>query len=137
MIVLPADAYSASSSKPSRRTKTRSAYRHALARTIERYPVFGLIHPATGETLSVDTGMRSAFDGEVVPFPTTLATIVEGKVERWLEKYDIAPEVLLTPKVRVAALVAERFPKNSVGTLQSVREEVLGKIFRLEAQLEQ
>lgn len=110
----------------------RGAYRVALARMLETWPVVALVHPAHGDTVSVDVAAGTAFSGEVVPFPTVTATVVETKVERWLDRYGVRPEDLMDSRMQVSRLVNQLMPADALGAVKTAREAMLSRLFRLE-----
>jgi hypothetical protein len=122
-------SYSQSPAQP------RSQYRTGLARLLEAYPVLSLVHPAAGDTVSVDAAAGTAFSGEVVPLPAATATVIESKVERWLEKYGLKPEDLMAPRIQLAKLVGELMPAQPAAMVGRTRETALNRLFSLEAQI--
>ncbi len=114
----------------------RARYRARLARLFEQIPVICLVRPEYGETAPIDTQIADAFAGEVIPFPANIATIVEGKVERWLAKYGIDPETLLGDDVQVAKLATGLFPADAGGCIGNAREKLLNRVFALEHHLD-
>ena len=113
----------------------RAEYRTHLARLIERFAVLCLVHPDQGETMPIDRAASTSFSGDVIPFPAATATIIENKVERWLEKYDLKAEQFLSNKLHIPKLIASLVPSDSDGAVARAREALLGKLFRLENQL--
>jgi hypothetical protein len=75
--------------------------------------------------------------GEPVPFPGASATIIEGKVEGWLEKFDLQPEEVLAGEVRPEHARRRHMPDDVTGVVNTAKEQVLGAILRLDMGLEE
>lgn len=116
--------------------RPRLTYRAHLARMLEEFPVVSVVSPLEGSSLTVDSSAASALGGRFVHFPSVSATLVEGKVERWLDKYDLKPEQMLS-KTQPSELVSSVFPADPIGDMKAAREKMLSKFFRLEENLEE
>jgi hypothetical protein len=130
-IALPPDAGSRASGT-TWDAVNRSAYRVGLARLLEAWPMLALVHPTHGETVSIDVAAGTAFSGEVVPFPTVSATVVEGKVERWLDRYGLKPEELMDSRMQISRLVNRIMPEDPLAQVKAAKEATLSRLFRLE-----
>ena len=75
--------------------------------------------------------------GEPVPFPGVSATIIEGKVESWLDKFALQPEEVLAGEVRPDAASHRHLPEDVPTVVNLAKEQVLGTILRLEMGLEE
>ncbi len=130
LIVLPTE--SQSKTQPNSSAQAAHTYRVSLARLLEGYPVLSLVHPPVGSTADTDAAAAVAFAGEVVPFPSVSVTMVEPKVERWLERYGIRPEEVMDPAVDVSRLVRRVTPVDPAGAVSQAREKVLARVFSTE-----
>lgn len=75
--------------------------------------------------------------GEPVPFPGVSATIIEGKVEGWLEKFGLQPEEVLAGEVRPESASRRHMPEDVPAVVNTAKEQVLGAILRLDMGLEE
>ena len=75
--------------------------------------------------------------GEPVPFPGSSATIIEGKVESWLNKFGLQPEAVLTGEVRPETASRRHLPDDVPAVVNHAKEQVLGALLRLEMGLEE
>lgn len=75
--------------------------------------------------------------GEPVPFPGISATIIEGKVESWLEKFLLQPEEVLAGEVHPDSASSRHLPEDVPGVVNAAKEQVLGAVLRLEMGLEE
>ena len=75
--------------------------------------------------------------GEPVPFPAVSATIIEGKVEGWLEKFALQPEEVLAGEVRPESASRRHLPEDVPAVVNAAKEKVLGAILRLDMGLEE
>jgi hypothetical protein len=75
--------------------------------------------------------------GEPVPFPGVSATIIEGKVEGWLDKFGLQPEEVLAGEIRPETASRRHLPENVPAVANAGKESVLGAILRLEMGLEE
>lgn len=75
--------------------------------------------------------------GEPVPFPGVSATIIEGKVESWLEKFALQPEEVLAGEVRPDTASHRHLPEDVPTAVNLTKEQVLGTLLRLEMGLEE
>lgn len=73
---------------------------------------------------------------EPVPFPGVSATIIEGKVESWLQKFALQPEAVLAGEVSPESASRRHLPENVPAVLNAGKEFVLGTVLRLEMGLE-
>lgn len=110
----------------------RSSYRVGLARLLETWPMLALVHPSHGETVSIDMAAGTAFSGEVIPFPTVSATVVEGKVERWLDRYGLKPEDVMDSRLQISRVVNRIMPEDPAAQVRATKEATLSRLFRLE-----
>jgi len=115
--------------------RPRLTYRAHLGHVLEQFPVISVVSPLEGGSLTVDSSAAAALGGQFVHFPSVSTTLVEGKVERWLDKYSLKPEQLLS-KVQPVELVNSIFPSDPIGTLKASRETLLAKLFQLENDME-
>ena len=74
--------------------------------------------------------------GEPVPFPGVSATIIEGKVESWLQKFGLQPEAVLAGEVSPESASRRHLPEDVPAVLAAAKEVVLGTMLRLEMGLE-
>lgn len=70
--------------------------------------------------------------GEPVPFPGASATIIEGKVEGWLTKFDLKPEEILAGEVRREDASKRHLPQDVPAIVGAAKEKALGALLRLE-----
>ncbi|MCA8910653.1 MAG: bacillithiol biosynthesis BshC [Planctomycetes bacterium] len=75
--------------------------------------------------------------GEPVPFPGVSATIIEGKVEGWLDKFGLQPEEVLAGEVRPETASRRHLPEDVPAVVNAAKEQVLGAVLRLEMGLEE
>jgi hypothetical protein len=75
--------------------------------------------------------------GEPAPFPCVSATIIEGKVEGWLEKFSLQPEEVLAGEVRPDTAARRHLPEDVNVVVNAAKEQALGAILRLEMGLEE
>jgi hypothetical protein len=73
---------------------------------------------------------------EPVPFPGVSATIIEGKVESWLQKFGLQPEAVLAGEVSPESASRRHLPESVPAVLNAGKESVLGTMLRLEMGLE-
>ncbi len=116
--------------------KQVARYRRAFNEVLESFPVLGLVYSTRVDewvenTLAPLSLKRKGY----LAFPAVSATIVENKVERWLDKYSLQPEQMMEPGFQ-AAHFGRFLPQNPLQSVRQTRERVLEKLFRLEHQLE-
>lgn len=75
--------------------------------------------------------------GEPVPFPAVSATIIEGKVEGWLEKFALQPESILAGEVRAESASRRHLPDDVAAVVNASKEQVLGAVLRLDMGLDE
>lgn len=99
------------------------------------FPVTCVVHPSLGVVAEPLLSSDTIKDLGVVLFPSVNATLVETKVERWLEKFDMAPEAFMGENFRVDSVLASMFPGDVDTPVASVREDMMQRIFHLQFQL--
>lgn len=98
-----------------------------LGRLAENLPVLAVIRD--GQTASPSgTGITLP----PLAFPSIGATLIEGKVEAWLEKFGVSAEDVLSGDARADSLVRRQLPKDIPATFSAFKERALGEILRLE-----
>lgn len=83
----------------------------------------------------VRDGPTVAAPGASLPplfFPSVGATLIEGKVEAWLEKFGISAEEVLSGEARPENLVRRQLPRDLPAIYSAFKERALAEILRLE-----
>ena len=68
-------------------------------------------------------------------FPAISATMVEGKVELWLQKFAISAEEVLAREAKPQLLAKKHLPRDLMGVFSRFKEATLGALLRAELSL--
>lgn len=76
-------------------------------------------------------------DGGVAPlaYPSMSATMIEGKVEQWLHKFDLSAEEILAGEAKPQDLARKFLPRDLLGSFSRFKEATLGVVLRAELSL--
>ncbi|MBK9975250.1 MAG: bacillithiol biosynthesis BshC [Planctomycetes bacterium] len=70
--------------------------------------------------------------GEPVPFPGISATIIEGKVESWLQKFGLTLEEVLAGEAKAEEVARRQVPEDVGAAIGAAKEKALSEILRFE-----
>ncbi|MCC6465901.1 MAG: bacillithiol biosynthesis BshC [Planctomycetes bacterium] len=73
--------------------------------------------------------------GEPVPFPAMSSTIVEGKVEAWLQRLGLTAEDVLSGNARPDDVARRAMPEDAGNGVAAFKERVLSQLLRFELAL--
>lgn len=73
--------------------------------------------------------------GEPVPFPAISSTIVEGKVEAWLQRLGLSVEEVLSGAARPDDAARRAVPEDAGSAVMAFKERVLSQLLRFELAL--
>ncbi|MCC6573347.1 MAG: bacillithiol biosynthesis BshC [Planctomycetes bacterium] len=96
-----------------------------LARLVTNLPVLAVIRE--GPTVPTPGAAVSPLF-----FPSMGASLIEGKVEAWLEKFGVSVEDVLSGDARQDSLVRRQLPKDIPAIFSVFKERALAEILRLE-----
>lgn len=99
-------------------------FEYNLRRMFLKLPLLGLI--TQGPVAS------TVPPGEPVPFPGISATVIEGKVEGWLQKFSLTLEEILAGEARPEVVASRQLPENVGAVLAAGKERVLSEILKFE-----
>lgn len=68
-------------------------------------------------------------------FPSISATMVEGKVEQWLQKFGLSAEEVLAREAKPQVLAKKHLPRDITGAFSRFKEAALGALLRTELSL--
>jgi hypothetical protein len=68
-------------------------------------------------------------------YPSISATMVEGKVEQWLQKFGLGAEEVLAREAKPQALAKKHLPRDITGAFSRFKEAALGAMLRTELSL--
>lgn len=77
----------------------------------------------------------SASPEDPIPFLAASATIIEGKVESWLNKFSLRPEEVLSGELNAEAAARRNLPHDVNQVFNGVKERVLSEVLRFEIAL--
>lgn len=98
---------------------------HGIARLFSLMPVVGVV----GGIGLPTTGVHA---GQPVPYPAVSATIVEGKVERLLAKFDLSVESVLCGDARIEETAGLNLPVDVRADVSAFKENLLSEVLRME-----
>lgn len=70
-----------------------------------------------------------------IAYPAMSATMVEGKVEQWLNKFDLSAEEVLAGEAKPQELARKSLPRDVPGAFSRFKEAALGVVLRTELSL--
>jgi Bacillithiol biosynthesis BshC len=85
----------------------------------------------------VREGAGPQLEGPLQPlnFPSISATMVEGKVEQWLQKFALSAEEVLAREAKPQVLAKKHLPRDLMGVFSRFKEGTLGALLRAELSL--
>jgi hypothetical protein len=77
----------------------------------------------------------SASAEDPIPYPAASATIIEGKVESWLNKFSLRPEEVLSGELNAEVAARRNLPHDVNQVFNGAKERVLSEVLRFEIAL--